>query len=121
DNIIDRRLQRAPSGLSEGDASGGGFIVPTVFAEGIVGSIYKTGVIAAVCDRQTTTQPLADVQLRAISEESRIDGSRYGGILAYWSSEAATITSTFPRWRRIGFSANKVIGIGYSARELFED
>jgi HK97 family phage major capsid protein len=121
DGIIDRRLQRAPTGLSEGVSADGGFLVPQVFAEDIVGSIYKTGVLAGGCDRRTTAQPIADVQLRAVDESSRLDGSRYGGVLAYWSAEAAAITSTFPRWRRVGFSANKIIGIGYSTRELAED
>ena len=77
---VDRRLQRAPMGLSEGTPADGGFLVPEVWADGWVSSIYKTGVIAGRCDRKTTRRPLADVELRAIDEASRVDGSRFGGV-----------------------------------------
>jgi HK97 family phage major capsid protein len=112
---VDPRLQRAPTGLSEqGVPSDGGFLVPSEWAEGFVSSLYKTGPIAGRCDRKTTSRPLGDVELPAIDETSRADGSRFGGVLAYWSSEAASISSSYPKWRRIGFTGRKIIGIGYA-------
>jgi HK97 family phage major capsid protein len=118
---VDRRLQRAPTGLSEGLPADGGWLVPEVWAEGWVSSIYSTGQIARLADRKTTTRPLADVELPAIDETSRADGSRFGGVLAYWSSEAASQSSSFPRWRRVGFTGRKIIGIGYATSEMMAD
>ncbi len=118
---IDRRPQRAPSGLSGGAPADGGLLVPEVFADDFVGSIYKTGQVAGRCDRKTTTRPLGDVELPAIDETSRADGSRFGGVLAYWSSEAASISSSFPRWRSVGFTGRKIIGIGYATSEMMAD
>jgi HK97 family phage major capsid protein len=69
----------------------------------------------------TTTRPIADVPLPAIDETSRADGSRFGGVLACWSAEAQSINSTYPRWRRVGFSDNKMIGIGYATSEIMAD
>ena len=69
----------------------------------------------------TTTRPIADVQLPAIDETSRADGSRFGGVLANWSAEARSSNSTYPRWRRVGFSDNKIIGIGYATSEIMAD
>jgi HK97 family phage major capsid protein len=121
ERVNDPRLVRAPSGLNEADPAGGGFVVPPVYAEGIVGSIYQTGAIAARVDRRTSDRALGEVYLPAIDETSRADGSRFGGALAYWSAEAATITSTFPRWRRLSFTGRKIIAVSYGTRELDED
>ncbi len=119
---VDPRLQRTPTGLDEqGVPSDGGFLVPEVFAADFVGSLYKTGQISSRCDRQTTTRPLGDVELPAINETSRADGSRFGGVLAYWSSEAQSISSSYPRWRRIGFTGRKIIAIGYCTSEMMAD
>jgi HK97 family phage major capsid protein len=118
---VDTRLQRAPSGLSEGTPADGGFLVPQVWADELIGSIYKTGQIAGRCDRKTASTPLADVELPAVDETSRASGSRWGGVLAYWAAEAASISSAFPKWRRVGFSGNKIIGIGYATAEMFAD
>ncbi len=120
-DATDRRLVRAPTGLSEGDPTAGGFLVPEVFAEDLVTSLYKSGQIGARCDRQTTTRPIADVVLPAVDETSRADGSRYGSVLAYWASEAETISSTFPRWRRVAFAGYKLIGIGFATSETIAD
>jgi HK97 family phage major capsid protein len=118
---VDPRLQRAPSGLSEAVPADGGYLVPEVWAEGFISSIFQTGQLAGRCDRKTTTQPLADVELPAIDETSRADGSRFGGVLAYWEAEAASISSSYPRWRRIGFTGRKIIAIGYATSEMMAD
>ncbi len=118
---VDRRLQRAPTGLSEADPTAGGYAVPEVWANEFIGSIYKTGQVAGLCDRKTSTLPLGDVELPAIDESSRADGSRFGGVLAYWSSEAASISTTFPRWRRVGFTGRKIIGLAVVTSEMMAD
>jgi hypothetical protein len=96
---VDSRLQRAPTGLSEGVPADGGFLVPEVFADDFIGSLYKTGQIAGRCDRKTTTRPLADVELPAIDETSRADGSRFGGVLAYGRAERRALARRPRAWR----------------------
>jgi HK97 family phage major capsid protein len=118
---VDRRLQRAPTGLSEGVPADGGFLVPQTWADDLIGSIYNTGQIAGRCDRKTTLRPIADVELAAVDETSRASGSRWGGVIAYWGAEASSQSSTFPKWRRVGFSGHKIIGIGYATGEMMAD
>src|SRR5262245_29733920 len=92
---VDARLRRegihakyrSPTGASGGDPTTGGFIVPQVFADGLVMSLYKTGAIASRCDRLTTDGQITDVVLPAIDESSRASGSRYGGSIAYFEAE----------------------------------
>ena len=52
---------------------------------------------------------------------TRADGSRFGGVLAYWDAEAVSISSSYPRWRRIGFTGRKIIAIGYATSEMMSD
>jgi HK97 family phage major capsid protein len=96
-------------------------LVPEVWAEGFVTSLFRAGALISRCDHQTTTRPLADVELPAIDETSRASGSRFGGVLAYWEAEAASISSSFPKWRRIGFTGRKIIAIGYATSEMMAD
>jgi HK97 family phage major capsid protein len=68
-----------------------------------------------------TDFPLASINSPAINETSRQDGSRWGGALSYWAGEAASISSTLPRWRRVEYSAKKLISLVYVTRELLAD
>lgn len=121
DSVVDDRLVRAPTGLGEGDPSGGGFLVQTSFAQELVGLAYEESVIAQLCDRRNTQFPLLDTRIPGIDETSRADGSRWGGALAYWASEADNVISTLPRFRNLAFSAKKLIAIAYGSNELMAD
>jgi len=56
-----------------------------------------------------------------LKEISRANGSRWGGLLAYWVSEAGTATATKPALRQIDLKLNKLMGVHYSTEELLED
>jgi len=118
---VDQRLIRAPTGAGEVDPSGGGFLVPAQWATEMVALAYEEATIAPRCDRRETVKPLADVKIPGIDETSRADGSRWGGALAYWSTEAGSISSTFPRFKNLNFSTKKLIAIAMVTNELMED
>ena len=118
---IDRRLVRAPLGMSEGDPTSGGFLVETQYAQDLVGIAYEEAVLAPLCDRRATSRPLADVKLPAVDETSRADGSRWGGVLSYWVGEADLVNAVFPKWRNLSFSAKKLIGLCVVSNELLGD
>ena len=48
---------RAPSGLSEVDPTGGGFLLPPEFSQRLIASLYEHAVIAPLCSRQETAFP----------------------------------------------------------------
>ena len=56
-----------------------------------------------------------------MKEVSRANGSRWGGLLAYWVSEAGTVASRKPAFRQIDLKLNKLMGVHYSTEELLED
>lgn len=120
DGIADARL-RAPTGLYETDPSAGGFMVPERYADGFISSLYEEAEIAPLVDAITLTGPILDVSITGIDETSRADGSRWGGALSYWAAEGANVSATKPRFKKINFSAGKLIAIAYTTEEMFRD
>lgn len=120
---VDSRLNfvRYPTGMFEADPSAGGFAIEAQYAQDLVGIAYEEATIAPLCDRRETQAPLADVNVPAIDETSRADGSRWGGTLAYWSTEAASVTASMPRFKNLAFSAKKLIAVVVVSNELFAD
>jgi HK97 family phage major capsid protein len=57
----------------------------------------------------------------AFAETSRQNGSRFGGIQAYWANEASTVTATKPEFRMGELHLNKLIAISYCTDELYSD
>jgi HK97 family phage major capsid protein len=61
------------------------------------------------------------VKVNAVNETSRADGSRWGGVLAYWKAEAAAKTPTRPAFRQIDLDLKKLVGLCYATDELLQD
>jgi HK97 family phage major capsid protein len=56
-----------------------------------------------------------------VDETSRADGSRQGGVRAYWADEASEKTASKPKFAHKKLSLNKLIGLVYLTDELMED
>lgn len=121
DHRVDHRLVRAPIGGSEGDPSAGGFLVAPQYAWELVAPLYEESPVASLCDRWPTDYPLASVRMPAIDETSRVDGSRWGGALAYWLAEADTITGSVPKFKNLLFSPKKLAAVLFGTGELMAD
>lgn len=114
-----RLFARAAAGMQEGSPADGGFAIPPEFAQSIEKNIWTAGEIISRCRRR----PMSTGQLKInqIKENSRADGSRYGGVLAYWAAEAGTVTAKKPQLRQIELNAQKLFGVWYATDELLED
>jgi HK97 family phage major capsid protein len=119
----DDRLQRAPSGSYEGDAATGGFLVQADFAAPVIGSVYSEhgSGLAAMADLVVVDGGIGARKFPAIDEVSRVDGSRWGGLISYWSTEADEVSPSFPRFRNLDLSPKKVIAAVKCSNELLED
>jgi HK97 family phage major capsid protein len=72
--------------------------------------------------RQTTLGRNATASsINAIDETSRVNGSRWGGVQAYWTGEAAALTATKPKFRQIEMKLQKLTGLYYATDELLKD
>ncbi len=110
---------RAASGLSKGISSEGGFLVEETFVSRLMENIWNNGDVASRCTRNSITGNT--ISIPGFDETSRADGSRQGGVRAYWAAEAAEKTSSKPVFRKIMLSLEKLIGLCYVTDELLDD
>lgn len=118
---VDERLTRAASGLGEAVPSEGGFLVQQDFATELLKKTYETGVLANRCRKLPISANANSIKLFGIDETSRVDGSRWGGVRAYWADEAAEKTASKPKFRKMELNLNKLIGLCYATDELLQD
>lgn len=120
-NRPDERLyQAAALGQQEAVASDGGYAVGYEYGSTILEKVYATG---SLIDR-VKKQPITvgnGIKIPAVDETSRADGSRSGGIRAYWVEEAGTITASQAKIRQNTLTLKKVAAVVYVTEELLAD
>ena len=109
----------AALGTSESVPSDGGFLVQPEYERSLMQRIYDTGEVAALVSKKKMTSER--LVIPAVDEDSRVDGSRWGGILSYWLAEAQTYTSSKPKFRQLELVAKKLIALVYATEELLSD
>ena len=116
----DPRL-KAPTGLSEGQPSEGGFLVQTDYATSLLEKVYADSSVVSRVTRMPISANSNAIKIPAVSESSRADGSRFGGIRAYWLNEAGTKTPSQPAFEQVALELKKLIGLCYATDELLQD
>ena len=115
------KIEKRATGLSEGVPADGGFLVDTDMAEGLFERTMQTAMLPSRCRNLSISSNANSIKINAIDESSRADGSRWGGILAYWKNEAAQKTASDPKFRQMELSLHKLVGLCYATDELLED
>jgi HK97 family phage major capsid protein len=112
-------IQSAAQGLNESVPSEGGFLVQHDFTGELLRSMYDTGVLSP----KTRRRPVQGSGYKAnvVDERSRANGSRMGGIQAYWTAEAGQKTASKPTFRKLEMDLEKLTGVYYATDELLQD
>jgi HK97 family phage major capsid protein len=118
---MDRRLTRAATGMGEAVPSDGGFLFQPDFSATLMQKTIETGQVLSRCSRIPVGPGKNGLVMNAINETSRADGSRWGGIRAYWADEAEEKTGSKPKLRQMTLTLKKLIGLCYATDELLED
>lgn len=119
-STTDPRLMAAALGGNESVDSEGGFLVAPEFAPGVWQRTYDASNLAQRCFQQPMTASNRLV-VNAVDEDSRADGSRWGGIQSFWLGESGTYTASQPKFRRIELIAKKMIALTYATEEQLVD
>ena len=117
----DPRLFAAAAGLDEKMPAEGGFLVQKDFSAELLKRMYSTGQIVSRTRKIPLSGNSNGIKINAIDEDSRADGSRWGGVQGYWADEAAALTQSKPKFRRVELQLNKLIALCYATDELLED
>lgn len=96
----------AYNGNNETVDSDGGFAVPSDFNTYLMDDSIASGTLARRCANLTTSMP--SVSLPKVKENSRADGSRHGGVQAYWTNEADEITKSKLQFEKHHVSVDKL-------------
>jgi len=113
--------ERDISGMSESLPQDGGYLVQTQYVDELLKKTYNTGVLAGKCRKFKIGPKSNSLKIPGIDETSRVDGSRWGGIRAYWQEEASEKEKSAPKFRIINLQLNKLVGLCYLTDELIQD
>jgi HK97 family phage major capsid protein len=117
----DNRLVRAPTGASEVDPTGGGFLVQIDFAASIFMLAHDMGEILSRVSKLPISANANGIKIPGVDETSRATGSRWGGVASYWVGEGTSVTPTKPKFRVIEFDLKKLMSVMYTTDELLQD
>ena len=124
-SFVDPRLRTsmrgAASGLQESIPSDGGFLVQTEFSVELLKRVYETGLVSSRCRRLPVGANANGLKINGVDETSRVSGSRWGGVVAYWEGEADKYTATKPKFRQIELNLKKLTGLCYATDEMLQD
>jgi HK97 family phage major capsid protein len=120
---MDNRLtiQNAASGMGEGISSEGGFLLDAQFIDGLQDAMHAQSVIAKLVKNIPIGDNSNRLKALGVDENSRANGSRWGGVQAYWAGEADTIAASKPKFRDIDIKLEKLIALCYVTDELMMD
>ncbi|MHB1652346.1 MAG: phage major capsid protein [Desulfitobacteriaceae bacterium] len=119
---IDPRLSiKAATGLNESVGSDGGFLVEEDFTKELLKRTYETGILASKCNKIPLSTASNSMKINGVDETSRKNGSRWGGIQAYWEGEADALTGSKPKFRQMELNLRKLTGLCYATDELLSD
>lgn len=111
-------LFKSVQGMNEGVGADGGFAVLPEMSPNIMDRVQANSLFA-----ETDNYPVAGNHMTFLrnAETSRADGSRHGGLQAYWVGEGAAGTKSQPQLAELSLKLNKLMVVIYLTQELIDD
>lgn len=117
----DRESRAAGTGMTEGVASEGGFLLQSETSVDLMTHAMKSGEILRRCQSRTLSGANNAAEVIMLDETSRATGSRAGGIRVYTAAELEAMTSSTTKFTKLQIQLNKLTGLFYASDELLED
>lgn len=118
--VPDPRL-KAIVGNSEGVPADGGFLVQTDFASQLLEKTFANSDIVNRVWKVGISANSNAMKFPAVADSNRADGSRFGGIRAYWMNEGGSKTESNPSFAQVALELKKLIGYCTCTDELLQD
>ncbi len=110
---------KAITGMSESVGEDGGVLVLDEMSTEIYRKAFPEGSLLARTQQRTIAGN--NITYNSLVENSRVAGSRHGGVRGYWMGEGDQYTKSKPKYTRIKFELNKLGVLIYVTDELMED
>lgn len=112
-------MAKAPAGMGETTGADGGFLVPTQFSRKILERVFAGQNLLAMTDSYTVGSN--SIAFPRNAETSRANGSRWGGVRAYWRSEGDQATASRPTFSQLQLTLHKLFILVHASDELLSD
>ena len=112
-------IAKSPAGMNETTSADGGFLVPPQFATKILERVFAANNLLSMTDSYTVASN--SIAFPRNAETSRVNGSRWGGVRAYWRNEGDQATATKPSFGRLQLTLNKLFVMIHASDELMAD
>lgn len=112
-------VAKAASGLGEASGADGGFLVPPEFSQRLLERVYAQENLLARTDNYTVAGN--SMTFPRSAETSRANGSRWGGVRAYWREEGDQATASKPTFARLQLNLHKLFVLIHASDELLSD
>ena len=112
-------IAKTASGMGENTGADGGFLVPTEFVQKILQRVFAASNLLGMTDSYTVSSNV--IAFPRSAETSRANGSRWGGVRAYWRDEGDQGTATFPTFGRLQLTLRKLFVMINASDELLSD
>lgn len=111
-------VKALPSGMNESVGADGGYLIPPQFVNELLMRTYSNDLLSRVSMIPMTSNKLS---IPAINETSRANGSRFGGVQAYWDGEADTLTASKPGFHTVDLMPSALTAMVRVTGELLRD
>lgn len=119
---VDDRLEwQAASGMNEGGGQDGGFLIQQDFVPELMMRAYDRSDLLSRT-RQLPVSPNSNgVKINALKDSSRANGTRFGGVQAFWTGEGQQKVGSQLAFRQMDLRLHKLTGLLYATDELLDD
>ena len=112
-------ITKTASGQGENTSADGGFLVPTEFVQSLLQRVYASSNLLGMTDSYTVSSNV--IAFPRSAETSRANGSRWGGVRAYWRDEGEQATATKATFGRLQLTLRKLFVMINASDELLSD
>jgi HK97 family phage major capsid protein len=112
-------MAKAASGMGEVTSADGGFLVPTEFSQKLFERLYAANHLLGMTDAYSVAGN--SIAFPRNAETSRANGSRWGGVRAYWKDEGDQATASKATFGQMQLTLKKLLVVIFASDELLAD
>lgn len=117
-SFVGGTIDKTAGHMEIGDDAQGGFLVPEEYRM----ELQEIALENAVVRPRATVLPMATDSLKIpFVNDTTHASSVFGGVIAYWTAEAAAKTPTKPTFGQLELTPHKLAGLTYTSNELLAD
>lgn len=117
---VDPRLYGTATGVNQSTPSDGGFLVPGQFSNELwMGLFDDPTSLLSLCDTYNIDGEF--LEMPAIDEPTRANGTVYGGVQARWINEADQIPPSKPKFRKLRLEPQELAALVYVTEKMLNN